>query len=68
METGTENEIDIDEMTYECKYDIGTMFHDPIGGVWKYVKITFGIYPEGEACIYQWLSWNGLAHLEKVKL
>ncbi len=61
------DEIDTLKTTYEPEYALGTMLHDPIGGIWKYGKISFGFFPEGENCIHQWISWNGLARLAQLR-
>jgi len=53
--------IDTSERTYDRKYCLGSWLHDPLGGVWKYGKISFGRCSEGEIRLYQWLPWNGLA-------
>lgn len=52
---------DLSETSIEPMYEIGTLFHDCIGGVYKYAKIVLAVYDEGEACVYQWVSWNGIA-------
>ena len=67
MTVTIESKPDLTEVTYEPKYEIGTLFHDALGGVYKYVKIVFGIYDEGEACAYQWISWNPQANLKEGK-
>ena len=63
----TTMEVNLTESTYESLHDIGTLYHDEIGGVWKYVKVIFGIYDEGDAVVHQWIPWNGMAKLEAMK-
>lgn len=47
--------------TYEQQHRIGLQYYGPTGDVWKYIKVIFGEYPEGEACSHQWVPWNGTA-------
>lgn len=56
-----EDAIDTTETTYDRKYNLGIMLHDPLGGIWKYGKISFGRCPEGEVRFYQWIPWNAAA-------
>lgn len=50
--------------TYDRKHRLGTMFRDPVGGFWKYGKISFGRCSKGEFRFYEWIPWNGTARFK----
>ena len=60
-----ENIPDLNIATYCPKHEIGALYCTSDSGIYKYVKIIFGIYPEGDAYLYQWTPWNGLAKLKE---
>ena len=61
-------DIDLVKESYDPDYNIGTLYYDCEGGVWKYVKIIFDIFPEGEAHTYRWIPHNGMARLTMLKI
>jgi hypothetical protein len=59
---------DLSKASYEPGYGIGTMYFDSDGACWKYIKIIFSNFPEGESYIYQWVPWNGMARFVELTL
>lgn len=68
-QTKTDTDLpDTTETTYNRKYRLGMMLHDPMGGIWKYGKISFGRCSESEIRFYQWIPWNAASRFQMLNV
>lgn len=60
--------------TVEAEYELGTLWQEPDGAVYKYAKLDFGIVgtdteTNEDFCHieYVWVPWNGVAGLKGIR-
>ncbi len=51
-------DIDLNHLSCEAEFEIGTRYYNCDRGIWIYVMITFGL----DATYYRWLPWNSTAN------